>query len=144
MIRIPALLEALIASGRWPKNAEEAHRQNLQPLIAAERVRRLAPDEQGNIYLASPPFGVIGRTGDVKDFFNLPSSDPGGIDRDLAIIIADFGIGSDAPIVLDYRESPTNPRVLRLRYNDDSPPLVGKWVELTPDFATFVDALGLY
>jgi hypothetical protein len=143
MLRIPSLLEDLIAAGRWPRTAREQLAQNLRPLVSPERVKRLVPDERGIIYLAAPPFRAAGRRADPKDFYNSPSSDPGGIDLDRAIIIGDFGIGSDAPIALDYREDATNPRVIRLRYNEDCPPLAGRWVLLAPDFPSFVSALGL-
>lgn len=32
-----------------------------------------------------------------------PMSDPGGIGVDQTIVLGDFGLGSDTPIVLDYR-----------------------------------------
>jgi hypothetical protein len=143
MLKIPPLLEELVAAGRWPRDADEQLAQVVRPLVSPERVRRLAPDEQGVIYLYTPPFRAAGRRNDPKDFYNWPSSDPAGIDLDRAILIGDFGLGSDSPIALDYRADPANPRVIRLRYNEDSPPLVGKWVTLTPDFPSFVEALGL-
>jgi hypothetical protein len=67
-------------------------------------------------------------------------ADPGGIDFDLALDIADFGLGSDAPILLDYREDTTNPRVIRLRWQQGTP---NQWVIMAPDFRSFVEALGL-
>lgn len=142
MLQVPALLDELVATGRWPHDADAQLAQNLGPLVSPERVRRLAPD-QDRIYLCVPPFVPIGRRSDPKDFFNWPSSDPSGIDYDQAIMIGDFGIGSDSPIVLDYREDAANPRVVHLRYEPNAPPLVGKWVVLTPDFLSFVEALGL-
>jgi len=142
MLQVPALLEELMAAGRWPRTAEEQLAQNVGPLISPDRVRRLAPDES-RIYLCVPPFAPIGRRKDPKDFFNWPSSDPSGIDYDRAIMIGDFGIGADSPIVLDYRDNPANPRVLRLRYGFDAPTLVGKWTVLAPNFASFAEALGL-
>jgi hypothetical protein len=143
MLQVPPLLEELIAAGRWPRTVQEQLAQNLRPLVSPARVKRLAPDEQGIIYLFTPPFRAAGRSDDPKDFFNWPSSDPSGIDLDQAIIIGDFGIGSDVPIALDYREDAANPRVLRLRYNPDCPPLVGKWVVMALDFPSFIEALGL-
>jgi hypothetical protein len=143
MLQVPPLLEEMVATGRWPRTAQEQLAQNRRPLVSAERVKLLAPDERGIIYLFTPPFRAVGRRDDPKDFFNVASSDPGGIDLDRAIIIGDFGIGSDAPIALDYREDASNPRVIRLRYNEDCPPLIGKWVVMTPDFPSFVEALGL-
>jgi hypothetical protein len=143
MLQVPPLLDALVSAGRWPRTAPEQLSQNLHPLISPERVKALAPDERGVIYLYTPPFKPVGRRDDPKDFYNWPSSDPSGIDYERAIMIGDFGIGSDAPIALDYRCDVTKPRVIRLRYNEDCPPLIGKWVTMAPDFPSFVEALGL-
>jgi hypothetical protein len=58
-----------------------------------------------------------------------------------AIEIADFGLGSDAPILLDYRASPTDPSVIRLCWPADGRPNL--WKVMAPDFASFIRALGL-
>jgi hypothetical protein len=141
-LRIPALLDELIAQGRWPRTVDEELAQNSHPLASPERVRALAPDEAGAIYFNRPPLVRIGRRDDPRDFYNWPSSDPAGIDHDLAVGIGDFGLGSDAPIVLDYRVDAENPRVMRLRY-DAHGPLAGKWVVMAPTFAAFAEALEL-
>lgn len=49
-------------------------------------------------------------------------------------------MGSDAPIVLDYRLDAVNPRVLRLLWTIGAG---NRWVVMVPDFATFFAALGL-
>lgn len=67
-------------------------------------------------------------------------SDPGGIDVDQTIVLGDFGLGSDAPIVLDYRLDTANLCVLRLRWSIGA---ANCWVVMAPDFVTFVAALGL-
>lgn len=139
MVQVPPLLDELVAAGRWPRTYDDQIAQNLRPLVSPERVKKLAPDETGIIYLYNPPFVPIGRRADPNDFYNWPSSDPAGIDHDLAVEIADFGLGSDAPIALDFREDATNPRVIRLSYSGDR----SRWVILAPDFASFVEALGL-
>ena len=141
MIKVPPLLDELLAAGRWPRTYEEQLAQNLRPLVSPERVKKLAPDETGIIYLYTPPFVPVGRRHDPKDFYNWPSSEPTGIDYDLAIMIGDFGIGADAPIGLDYREDAINPRVIRLSYAEGG--RNGRWVVMAPDFASFVEALGL-
>lgn len=143
ILKLPPLLDTLLTEGRWPRTHEEQLAQNLRPYVSAERVRSVAPDETGRLSLYKPPFAPVGRRTDPHDFYNWPSSDPEGIDYELAIMIGDFGLGSDAPIALDYRNGPANPSVIRLRYNPDSPPLVGKWVVMSPDFPSFVSALGL-
>ena len=108
--------------------------------MPAERVRRLAPEES-TIYLLAPPFHTVGERAASNPFWTGPLVAPTELDCDLALDIGDFGLGSDAPILLDYRESPEAPRVIRLRRSS-----LGRenhWVEMAADFVTFVRLLGL-
>jgi hypothetical protein len=140
MLAVPRLLEDLLAAGRWPRNAAEAIAQNLKSLVAPERVRSLAPEES-MIYLLPPPFLTVRKRSKHEPYWTSPLADPGGIDFDLALVIADFGLGSDAPILLDYREDAADPRVIRLRWPGSGSP--NQWVVMAPDFQTFVEALRL-
>jgi hypothetical protein len=57
------------------------------------------------------------------------------------VVIADFGIGADAVVVLDYSRDAANPPVLRLRW---APQGVGnEWVQVARDFDEFAAMLGL-
>src|SRR5690349_12838208 len=113
---LPAQLTRLIASGIWPSaKGPSMNEQQLRPLIPPERVRRFAPNET-LICLAMPPFATIaslramGGSGDFWPRF-------GALDQivpEKAVIIADFGLGSDSPIILDYSRDATDPPVLRL------------------------------
>jgi hypothetical protein len=140
MLEVPRLLDELIAAGRWPSNAQEANAQNLKSLASPERVSRLAPEEK-IIYLLPPPFITVREKSVRNDFWNWPQSDPSGIDFDLALDIGDFGLGSDAPILLDYRLDKTNPWVIRLRWPGDGSR--NHWVVMADDFRSFVEVLGL-
>ena len=57
-----------------------------------------------------------------------------------ALIIGDFGLGSDAPIVLDFAKDASNPPVLRLRWGSDQR---NDWVLGARDFDEFAEMLGL-
>jgi hypothetical protein len=48
-------------------------------------------------------------------FWSLQVSAPDSIDHAKAVCIGDFGLGSDSPIVLDYRENRDAPVVRYLR-----------------------------
>ncbi len=141
MLAIPRLLEELVAAGRWPRDSKAATVQNLRPLALPERVQALAPEEH-LLYLLPPPFYTVRQQSTDNPFWSSDVAAPHGIDFDLTIAIGDFGLGSDAPVLLDYRDDPTNPRVIRLRY-----PSVGandtQWVLMAADFAAFVETLGL-
>ena len=137
---IPALLLEALETGRWPRTADEANRQNSRPLVSEDYLRRPAPDEPG-LYLYAPPFHTVARilVGRGADFYRRF----GAVDQlvpEAAVEIGDFGLGSDSPILLDYRGRPTDPRVISLRWPGDGRPNV--WTVLTPDFPTFVRSLG--
>jgi hypothetical protein len=70
-----------------------------------------------------------------------PMAAPWEIDFDLALDIGDFGLGSDAPILLDYRENSETPRVIRLRWSYKG--RANHWVMMAPDFESFVSELEL-
>jgi hypothetical protein len=57
-----------------------------------------------------------------------------------ALIIADFGLGSDAPIVLNYSVYSNNPPVFRLRWGPDG---LTTWVQAADGFGEFAEMLGL-
>jgi hypothetical protein len=140
---IPDALLSVIESGRWPRTSQEAMRQNLELRVPVERIRRFAPEEEW-LCLFAPPFG---RPSDVfsklVDFHGVPDSEspPGDIDYDRAVVIADFGLGSDAPIVLDYRQGLDCPSVIRYRWSERGER--NRWVYVATSFSQFVEMLGL-
>lgn len=136
----PPLIARLVAEGRWPADEAQARAQYLQSRAPAERIKLLAAEESW-LDLNRPPFRTVRDYAAKNPFWTWPTSDPSGIDFDLAVVIGDFGLGSDAPIVLDYRSSAVAPRVLRLRWT--RPTTDNRWVEMAPDLETFVEVLGL-
>jgi hypothetical protein len=63
------------------------------------------------------------------------------IEPERALIIGDFGMGSDAPIILDYRNADSDPPVLRLRWSEGRDN--NAWVRCAASFDEFADMLGL-
>jgi hypothetical protein len=141
-LAIPEALVALLDKGCWPSNAREATLQNLRVSIPPAAVTNLAADER-SIYLYPPPFGTVA---------GLWRTDPPGfweemgavhqLDPDKAVVIADFGIGSDAPILLDYRDDPGEPRLVGLKWAEPYP-AGNHWVPIARNFAEFAEALDL-
>jgi hypothetical protein len=116
--------------------------QELQPIVSSDRVRKFAAEET-IICLHGPPFVTIakvraaGGAGDFWERFGALNQ----IDPERALIIGDFGLGSDSPIVLEYARNASNPPLLRLRWG-----LQGKgneWVQGARDFDEFAEMLGL-
>ena len=144
---LPEELVALISSGRWPRNDDEARRQNLKCRVSAERIHRIAPDED-SIFFDPPPFSIGESLLDLPDtvsrmFSGAPDSlsPPGDIVFSRAVILGDFGAGSDAPIALDYRDDTGRPSVIRLRWLPE--PGGNRWVYAAPSFARFAELLEL-
>jgi hypothetical protein len=138
---IPEALVGLIEAGIWPKDEQETSRQYGSPLAPRERIQAMAPEES-ELVLIHPPFRTVAqhRSGGER-FWDWEQAAASGIDVALTIPIGDFGLGSDAPIVLDYRVDRNRPKVLRLRYGASH--AENRWVEMAPTFEAFAEALGL-
>jgi hypothetical protein len=141
-IKIPTLLNELIAARRWPATGDEAWKQRCarEPMVPEDRVNRLAPDQK-RIDFNAPPFLTVRELALDDSSWCEPWSDPSGIDFDLAVAIGDFGIASDSPILLDYRQNLENPRAIRLLWSSNGN--ANRWVPMAEDFPSFVRALGL-
>ena len=117
MFDLPPGLVRLIAEGVWPSAAGPSMTaQQFNPLIPADRARRFA-EEEPLICLQPPPFPTIARlraAGGAGDFWEQFGA-LGQIDPERALVIGDFGLGSDSPTILDFRRA-ANPPVLRLRW----------------------------
>jgi hypothetical protein len=139
---LPPGLARLMGTGIWPSpDGPSMIAQELNPLIPSDRVRHFAPEES-LICLELPPFPTIaqlrsaGGAGDFWDRF-------GALDQivpEKALVIGDFGLGSDSPIILDFARNPLNPPVLRLRWG---PERRTEWVQGARDFDEFAEMLGL-
>lgn len=129
---LPEELCRLISTGHWPRSEREANRQNLRdPPVPRSLVKQIVPGET-QLYLYWPPFRTVAHRynhgeHEFWDEFGAVHE----ISPERTLLIADFGLGSDAPIVLDYRE-PGPPLVLRLQWGE--PPDGNHWVRF---FATF-------
>jgi hypothetical protein len=133
---IPNELTSLIERGFWPRNEDEARRQNLHCLLPESTIRAFAPEEH-KIFFIPPPFCTVREVMSAEQhFWSDPHTVVEEIDPDLTLLIGDFGLGSDSPLALDYRRSATEPCVIRLRWAQEG----NHWVELAPTFAGFVAA----
>jgi hypothetical protein len=133
-MKIPDELHALIAEGIWPRDHAASLAQNNRSVIPSEVIQRFAPDEE-RLFLYPPPFctpqqGIDRRPG---SFWLDPRSATNEIDPALALVIGDFGLGSDAAIILDYRTQEFDPKVLRLRWAEEG----NHWVECAKTFSEF-------
>ena len=129
---IPELLQTMLAESRWPQSVDEAWRQ----FVPEDRIRRLR-----GICLYPPPFRTVAQGLVGGDRFYATFGALHELVADAAIPIADFGIGADSPILLDYRAGFDEPSVIALEWPGDGEP--NYWEVMAPDFASFVALLGL-
>jgi len=122
---LPSLLTEMIASGVWPTG--NPNLQELKPVLGKDAAHGLSSEDNG-IVLMPPPFHTIGdevRGG--NRFWKTGVTNPKEIDYDKALIIADFGMGSDSPIVL-YYEPKDLARVMYLRWIGNGQNIRHEWV----------------
>jgi hypothetical protein len=152
-LSLPRRLLTLIDSGLWPRTPVDAMHQNICSLVSKERVQVFAP-ELDRMYLLSPPFNTVGTRMTHGDKFWVRFGALEQISPERSVLIADFGLGSDSPILLDYRHDVSAPTVIRLRLNpihgetmaDGRKKLVGwanAWLRCADTFDAFADMLGL-
>jgi hypothetical protein len=133
-LAIPQEIAQLVNQGIWPRDHASSLKQNLKSIIPADVIRKFAPEEN-SLYLYPPPFHTAqDEIDNQKDSFWLdPRSAIHEIDPGLSVIIGDFGLGSDAAIILDYRDSLSEPRVMRLCWAESG----NHWIECAKTFSEF-------
>jgi len=150
-LKQPQELRNLMAAGLWPATHEQAIQQNLSQRIPTKNIHLLIPTED-RIDLYSDPSMTVEEehqrsrsTLEHTDFFAIYGQTLRQIDPGRALLIADFGLGSDAPIALDLRVCTQDPPVICLKW-DDSNYSDGQhqWVQLAPSFSEFVKVLQLW
>lgn len=124
----------MISEGRWPATSDEASGQSLLSRISADRKRSLR-----GIYLYPPPFRTLANGGTDQFYRKYGVMDQ--IQPELAVGIADFGIGADSPILLYYKKSKMEPVVINLDWDGDGNATT--WVVMAESFSEFIDLLGL-
>ena len=132
-LTMPPLLDDLLSTGRWPRNVQELGGK----YVSVDCRRKLR-----QIQLNPPPFRTLARFAAAgwDDFYGQF----GAIHElvpECSVCIADFGLGADSPILLDFQIDRANPRVIYLHWPGKGEP--NCWVELAPDFDGFVGMLGL-
>ncbi len=149
-LEVPQLINSLVATGRWPATAQDELRQNLRQLVAPEQITKVVADEE-YLYLYAPPFSSVAddyAAHQMQDWnFWTEYGAIHEIDPNKALLIGDFGPGSDAPILLDYRTGP-EPSVIKLAWHSHpdgsgSYTPTTTWVKIADSIQEFAELLGL-
>src|ERR1041384_4774133 len=85
-LQVPKELRALIDSGFWPRDHDQARAQNLCSLVSESSVRQFAPEEHV-LFLLPPPFYVVRQLlkGPEEMFWTDPRTALHEIDPDLTL-----------------------------------------------------------
>lgn len=139
---LPERLSELIEDGSWPRSQADVNRQNLEPILGEEAAHALS-QEDDRIVLMTPPFHTISdEVGWGNDFWTTHLSNVGEIDYAKAVIIADFGLGSDSPIIL-YYEHQDRPIVMYLKWSVEGRKARQQWIRTHNSFEDFATDVGL-
>src|SRR5262245_56790720 len=132
-LKIAAELVALIETGQWPRSASDVMLQNTHPLVQPQVVRAFAPDES-TLVLYAPPFHTLQRELDERRF-SAEQLAAHEIEPDMTVVIADFGLGSDTVVALDFRADVAAPTVIRLQWRFPAEP--NRWLKVAHSFPDF-------
>ncbi len=138
-LALPDLLTELIAMGKWtPTGTLCGGMYDL----GVDAARRLSPDDD-QLVLMPPPFhSIADEVQGGNSWWMTYMTNVGEIDYEKAVIIADFGMGSDSPIIL-YYELINEPCVMYLKWtwNDRKP--IHTWTKTHQSFRDFAADVGL-
>ncbi len=133
-LKTPPDIVALQELGKWSRSSSGLVH------LGESAAHRLSEDDS-ELVLMLPPFHTIADEIARGNSFWNGLTNVGQIDYNRALIIADFGPGSDSPVVLYYGGS-TEPSVMYLRWTF-SPRVDHEWVETHTNFAAFAIDIGL-
>jgi hypothetical protein len=139
--RIPKEIIELINKGIWPSNKSEVEKQDISPITSEELVKLIATDESYIYFYTLNSFITMREEISGNEDFWTEVGALDEIDIDKCLIIGDFGIGSDSPIVLDYSEDAIKPVVKRLVWESEL--VLNHWGIIAKDFKEFIDILKL-
>jgi hypothetical protein len=136
---LPSLLVELIGSGAWTRpDGSLADGRDL-----GKKAARVLSPYDDELILLTPPFHTIADEVEWGNQWWIEGlNNVGEIDYEKALIIADFGAGSDSPIILYYGAG-GEPVVMYLKWTRDDQGLTHAWEETHPSFREFAMAVGL-
>ena len=136
---IPDHLTTLIAQGAWTAPGTP---YGMMLNLGADAAHRLSL-ENDQLILMPPPFHTIAdEIAGGNSWWTTGLSNVGEIEYSKALIIADFGMGSDSPIVLYYGLL-AEPVVMYLNWKWDDQQSKHSWIRTHSSFLDFATDVGL-
>ncbi|MFD1945943.1 hypothetical protein [Nocardioides aestuarii] len=129
-------LESTLVAGGWPREGTRVDDQHFSPLVVRDRVRAFAPDED-HLVLYPPPLVTVSEDAARNPAYWDEVSVIDQIDPREAVLLGDFGTGSETVLIADYRTTPA--RVLRLVWAAEGQ----YWENVASSVDELIDLLGL-
>lgn len=127
----PESLEALVRDRTWPRTPDEAATFGANPIRLSPRGRARLPREKAVCLYPLPLLTPKQRLRGGEFIWRDAAFAPSTIDWNRHVVLGDFGLGSDAPILLQHEHGcPTH--VLRLDWR--APTSRNCWVKLADSF----------
>ncbi len=139
-LALPTGLVRLIESGYWP--AMEKSSQHPAVVLGEDAARALSPNDSEIALMPAPFHTIADEVSGGNSFWIHGVSNRTQINYSLATIIADFGHGSDSPIILYYAKL-DSPSVMYLRWDGNGTEVCHEWVETHRTFDEFAQAIGI-
>ena len=138
--KIPSDLCKLIEKGKWPSTIEE---QNLEPIIGKSEAEKISPNDTEMVLMVPPFHTIADELEDGNDWWKWGLKNVGEIEYEKAVIIGDFGAGSDSPIILYYSDE-KEPKVMYLKWEGNGGDIKHSWVCTHESFKEFVIDVALF
>lgn len=122
----------MMADGRWGTVGDD-----VDVRISAETARQWDPEARG-VHLLAAPVTLASDLAAVPDLVELWNT--ADVDPERCVVIGDFGLGSDNPIILDLTVEPPAVRTQSWLDRPDGRPA---WITIAPTFEDFVTELGI-
>lgn len=148
-LEIPNSLCESIKDGKWPDEnslSGSFYQQEFKnPIIKKEALIHFPDFDKyfTTIILYRPPFHTISDDiRDGNDSWNEWLTNVGQIDYEKAVIIADFGYGSDSVIILYYGNT-DSPSIMYLKYFIEDRNVKHNWIKTHNSFDEFASDIGM-
>lgn len=138
---LPVELVALLSDGVWPTRT--SGREKINARVDRVAMAKLFPDER-DIFFYPEPFRTVQE--EIESgvaYWSMPEAAVHQIDPKRALVIGDFGQGSDTALVLDYRKGIACPSVIKLEWAPENPATNNRWITVSESFGDFCRALSL-
>lgn len=140
-LKIPNAILTLAEKGIWPNEQLSSYQEGCNFIEDEVLVQKIAPDEKYIFFHTLSGFRTMADEIMFDEELWHEIGALNQIDVNKCLVIGDFGLGSDTPIILDYSENYEHPTVKRLVWKSDV--TKNYWEVIAKDMEEFVKILEL-